>query len=317
MQYGLASVRFPGIRAQSGGFETVNDPALREAFKRHLEYVIELGKLPHRTLDVGRYPVIFDGRTLGSVLGRTLGPALELDRILGFEADAAGTSFVTPPSEFLGQPVSSPLLTVKCNRALPSVTAVKWDDEGVEASEYPLITAGQLNSFHVSRQAAAALSEDDVLRGAHLRPQGCSVALDAGDVPLVRTPHLTVSPGATKASVEDLYKGMTRGILVLNAQNLTTDQQCANNLLQTPYADGLMLLIEKGQLVARMEHNAIQFGTKSLLTRQLIALGDASTVQDYDFATLKGMPAQTVLQSTQAPAGLFKDVDVISTEISL
>jgi TldD protein len=282
-----------------------------------MEYSIEIAKLPHRALDVGRYPVIFDGRTFGMVLGQTLGPALELDRITGFEADAAGTSFVTPPAEYLGQAFTSPLLTVKCNRALPSVTAVKWDDEGVEAFEYPLITAGQLNGFHASRQSVAALSEEDGLRKAQLRPQGCSVASDAGDVPLVRTPHLAVSSSATKASVEDLYKGMTRGILVLDGQGLTTDHQCANNFLNFTYWEGVWLLIEKGQIVGRLRGNAMQFGTKSMWTKQLLALGDASTVQDNDFETYKGMPAKTAAQSTRAPAGLFKDVDVISTEISL
>jgi hypothetical protein len=77
------------------------------------------------------------------------------------------------------------------------------------------------------------------------------------------------------------------------------------------------ILIEKGQMVGRLRGNALQFGTKSLWTKQLMALGDASTVQGNAFGTEKGVPAQTVKQSTQAPAGLFKDVDVISTEISL
>jgi hypothetical protein len=108
---------------------------------------------------------------------------------------------------------------------------------------------------------------------------------------------------------------MTRGILVLDALYLSTDQQCANNFLPTDV--GLMLLIEKGQIVGRLRGNAMQFGTKSLWTKQLISLGDASTVQDCDFGAFKGMPAQTVSQSTRAPAGLFKDVDVISTEVSL
>jgi TldD protein len=317
MQYGFAGIGFPLLRAQSGGFETVNDPSLLEAFKRHVEYVVELNGLPHRTLDVGRYPVVFDGRTLGMVLGRTLGPALELDRILGFGADAEGTSFITPPAEFLGQAIASSLLTVKCNRAMPSVTAVKWDDEGVEAREYPLITAGKLDSFHASRQTVAALGASEGLRGAQLQPQGCALASDAGEVPLVRTPHLTVSPGQAKASLEDLYKGMTKGILVLDMKDLTTDHQCANNILIEPYGMGNMLLIEKGKIVGKLKGNALQFATKSLWTKQLMALGDTSTVYDYDFETQKGMPWKSALQSTRAPAGLFKDVDVISTEISL
>jgi TldD protein len=311
MQYGNAGIRFPLLRAQSGGFETVNDPSLLEAFKRHVEYLVELDGLPHRTLDVGRYPVIFDGRTLGMVLGRTLGPALELDRILGFGADAEGTSFISPPSEFLGQPIASPLLTVKCNRAMPSVTAVKWDDEGVEAREYPLITNGKLDGFHASRQTVAALSASKGLRGPQFQPQGCAVASDAEEVPLVRTPHLAMTPGQAKASVEDLYKGMARGILVLDMKWIDTDQQCANNFLNPWGQADRVFLIEKGKLVGKLKGNALQFSTKSMWTKQLVALGDASTLYDYDFETLKGMPWQAAMQSTRAPAGLFKDVDVI------
>jgi hypothetical protein len=104
---------------------------------------------------------------------------------------------------------------------------------------------------------------------------------------------------------------------VLDGQYFTTDHQCANNFFNLSEQACVVVVIEKGQMVGRLRGNALQFGTKSLWTKQLVALGDASTMQDNGFETYKGMPAQTVKQSTRAPAGLFKDVDVISTEIKL
>jgi TldD protein len=317
---GSVLLRVPQPSSGPGGFETVTNPALQDEMKRAAEEVVRLASLPSRAMDVGRYPVVFDGATLGMVLGRTLGAALELDRVLGYEADASGTSFLSPPQAFLGTEIVSPLLTVIGNHPSPTAPVVKWDDEGVEPHVFPIITRGRLLDYPNSRQTASALQAWYAQRGQALRSHGCMVAPEANDPLLVRTPHVAVVPSANTASIDELCKGITRGVLVLDMRYCSTDQQLSSGSLDTSdsgYNHGVMLEIEKGKVVRRIGGNSLEFRTSSLWKSQLVALGDAYTVCERSFAVDKGMPWRTTLQSAAAPAGLFKDVNIISTQRSL
>jgi TldD protein len=307
---GKVFLRISGLYGKLGGYETVTAAGLQDEIKRTTEDAVRIASLPRREADVGRYPVVFDGITLGAALGRTIGVGLELDRVLGDEADASGSSYLSPPNDMLGTEIVSPLLTVTANRAMPAVSAVKWDDEGVEPQAYSLITQGRLVDYHTSRQTAPALQAWYARNDRPLRSNGCAVAFDAEDPVLVRTPHLTVTPETKTANIEDLYKDLPRGILVRNASYMATDQQLSScNLFH-----GVMLEIERGKIVRRVDGNGLQFGT-SKFWKSLIALGDSSTVQSIVIKPMKGQPWVEAAQSTSAPAALFKDVNVISRKV--
>jgi TldD protein len=57
----------------------------------------------------------------------------ELDRIFGFEANYAGTSFIHPVEEYLGRFRYGPeFVQFQGERSVPAALAtVGWDDEGV------------------------------------------------------------------------------------------------------------------------------------------------------------------------------------------
>jgi TldD protein len=303
----------PQIRKVAGGYETLTVPGLQEALKRLTEDTVRLASLPRGTLDVGRYPVVFDGATLGMVLANTVGVALEMDRVLGYEADASGTSFLKPPQDVLGTQIVSPLLTVTGNRALPTASAVQWDDEGVAPREVPVIRGGVLVDYFSSRQTAENLRPWYERQGQRLQSNGCAVASQVSDPVSVRAPSLTVSPDATAAMLEDLCKDIKRGILVLEAPGLSTDQELASGSFVTRgiATEGIWLEIQRGQPVRRLHGNGIQFSTRKLW-KSLLALGDARTVCDRTFELYKGQPWHPATQSVSAPAGLLKDIDVFA-----
>jgi predicted Zn-dependent protease len=147
----------PGFSPMSGGFETVTSLAHQDTIKRLTEEAVELASLPRGMVDVGRYPVAFDGMAFGAILAQTLGPALECDRVMGWERDASGGSFVT--LQTLGTQIASPLLSVTPNRTVPSVSAVQWDDDGVVPDAYPCIRDGRLLDLHTSRATAPMLAD--------------------------------------------------------------------------------------------------------------------------------------------------------------
>jgi TldD protein len=311
---GRVMLQFPQWGAVSGGFDAVNGPVLQEGLKRWAEEVVRLAFLSRGTVDVGRYPVVLNGQSFGALLGKTLGPALELDRVLGEETDASGTSYLTP--DLLGTQMAHEHFTLMGHRAIPSASAVKWDDEGVEPQAYPLITEGRLVDFHTSRHTAPALQDWYARRGVPMRSHGCAMAVSADAPVMVRPPHLVVTPSATVASLDDLCKGITRGLLLLDAQQWETDQQLvsvsgsvAERVLSVP---GIMLEIRQGRPVRRIRRSGLELSSKTLWKEQLVALGDASTVQTVTFQVTKGLPRQQTVQSTTMPAALLKDVNVVA-----
>jgi TldD protein len=314
--FGWLTLKFPAMGAASGGYETLGDVTqYADGYKALIDDVNRYKRLPERTLDVGRYPVVVDGATLGMLFGRTVGLALELDRVLGYEADASGTSYLAPPLELLGTPICSPQLTVTATRAVPTPSAARWDDDGVETQPYPVIQGGRLVDYHTSRSTAPALRTWYELQGQPVRSHGCAVATEAGEYPMVRTPHLTMNAGQSVASLETLYKDVKEGVLVLGLPDCSTDQMFASSTVSAPLGglDGrLVFKIERGKIVHRLGGNGLLLSTRRLWKEQLVSLGDATTVQQTDFAVQKGMPWQPAQQSTTAPAALFKDVDVMA-----
>ncbi|HEX4934942.1 MAG TPA: DNA gyrase modulator, partial [Gemmatimonadaceae bacterium] len=62
-----------------------------------------VAKLSAKPVEVGRYDLILHPTHLWLTIHESVAHPTELDRVLGFEANYAGTSFVTPPEKVLGQ----------------------------------------------------------------------------------------------------------------------------------------------------------------------------------------------------------------------
>jgi len=309
----IISLPIPTLTRASVGYEAVTGPALQDVVKRRAEEAVRLATLPRGQLDVGRYPVVFDGATLGEAFGGTIGVALELDRALGYEADAGGTTFLSPPEQLIGTPIVSPLITAVSNRAMPDISAVKWDDEGVEPEEYRVIDAGTLVDYHTTRQTAAALRSVYERRGQPVKSHGCSVAREAEYVPQVRPPTLSVVPATHETSLDDLCRDIKRGLLVRYQGGVLTDQQLASG--DMPFQSAVYQ-IEHGKVTRRIYGVGLQFQT-SAFWKSLVALGGRDTLGYASFFAYKGQPWRTTSQNVRAPAGLFKDVNVISTRLAI
>jgi TldD protein len=314
----VTSLNVPGLSPMSGGFETVTSPAHQDTIKRVTEEAVQLAALPRGMVDVGRYPVVFDGEAYAAILGQTLGPALEGDRIFGFERDASGDSFVKP--EALGTPIASPVLTVTANRAVPSVTAVQWDDEGVAPDEYTCIRDGKLVDLHTSRATAPLLADWYQSQGMPMRSHGCAVAARADYPVMVRAPHMTVTPATKPASLNELCRTMGRGLLIRGLPSVSTDSQFSSaSITMGGNNFGVCEMFEVvGGVPARSIHgSAIEFATSKFL-QALMAVGDATTLRNTGaFELFKGNPWTNSLHSVAAPAAVVKDVNVIATDIQL
>jgi TldD protein len=300
-------VLVPGIQCTPTGYELLLAPDLQDRCKAATEDAVEFSRVPMRPLDIGRYPVVFDGYSMARVLTNLVGPSAELDRVLGHDVDASGTSRWS--LDRLGTPVASPLMTVSGHRTIPeALNAAPWDDEGSVPHPHTIIRDGILVDYHTTSQTVPALARWYAQQGKQLQSNGCAVAPTADMAVNVRPAHLTMTAGGVGTSLQDLYKDMTRGLLVLQCGWIAPDQQLSSGSIDSTE---MLFEIARGKIVRRLTDSVLQFRTVPLL-EGLTAIGDRTTLRYRDSYLTKGIPWQTTRQSATAPAAFFRSVDVIS-----
>jgi TldD protein len=300
----------PSIKMQSGGYECVTGPGIQSDILATTEDALRYALLPGRALDVGRYPMILDGVTAGRIVGAAVGEGIEMDRVMGDEVDASGTSSFAPVSEKLGRRLVSPLLTIHADRSLPSVLGRRWDDEGVEVKNTTIIREGTVTDYQTTRDNARQLESWYLQHQLPTGSRGCAIAGEAHTPVTARCGHLTVVPGTRRASVDDLVRTVQRGILVSDAAWISTDQQGSTGMISSNSAT--FLEIERGRIVRRVMDGAVQFRTLPLLA-SVTAIGDPTTMRDMTMRSLKGMPWHVEISHVSAPAMAVSAADLIST----
>jgi TldD protein len=288
------------------GWELYTKQPLREAIRRGIEELREDMKLPLKPVDVGRYDAVADAWTVAQLLDRTIGRATELDRALGYEANATGTSFLNDPLTMLGSyQVGGPLLTVVANRSEPGGAAtVKWDDEGVAPEEFALVEEGVLAEFQTTRESAAWLKDHYARTGQPLRSHGCAAAPSALEPALAHTPNLALQPGPEALDFDSLVSGLEQGIAVRSGSP-ELDFQGLSGLLT-----GRFYEVQKGKRVALLAGAGTLFRAPELW-KGLTALGGAASVRRYGQEVSKGEPPQRSYHSVSVPPAAFKQLTLV------
>ena len=140
----------PGRLGETRGWETVDMPLFSENAERivrEMNEVLVAEDCPKEERSVILLPGIMFLQT-----HETIGHALELDRILGYELAFAGGSFVTL-KDFGKLRYGSPKLTARADATLPnSPGSFGYDDDGVPAQDNLLIDKGILVGAITGRQ---------------------------------------------------------------------------------------------------------------------------------------------------------------------
>ncbi|MHA2075611.1 MAG: TldD/PmbA family protein, partial [Candidatus Hodarchaeales archaeon] len=98
---------------------------------------------------------ILEPDQLGLTVHESTGHPSELDRVLGYEADFAGTSFLTPDKLHGNYRYGSDIVNLVCDPTLPyALGSYKYDDEGVEAKKFPIVENGIFKNYMTDRETA-------------------------------------------------------------------------------------------------------------------------------------------------------------------
>jgi TldD protein len=296
-----ASRQAPFITPMGKGYELFEQARILDVIPQLYEEALQ--QLNSVALPNSRYDIVFDGAAMAAIVNETFGAGLELDRALGYEANAGGTSYLAPPERILNQRQASSLVSVTAERRLTGGAATtRWDDDGVEPTDFPLVQDGVVVDYATDREMATVLQNSAHLPAAH--SHGCAAAVDATAMPLVRTPNLNMRPIAGH-NFDQLVSQVDDGIAVIGGGCQMDPQK----LTGQGFAE-LVYRIRKGK-IGPVVQNASYILRSPEFWRSIAGVGDRSTVQQRGFTTWKGQPAQTFTNSVHAPAALVRNQVVI------
>ncbi len=169
---------------------------------------------------VGVKDIILESSQLGLQIHESVGHPIELDRVLGTEANFAGMSFLTL-EKFGTLKYASDIVNVVADATPahgPGLGTFAYDDEGVPAQSTPIIQDGLFVGYLTSRETAAALG--------HSRSGGCMRAEGWNRIPLIRMTNVSLLPGTWK--LEDLVADTEDGIYMETNRSWSIDDRRYN-----------------------------------------------------------------------------------------
>ncbi len=264
-------------------------------------------KLKSKSVEPGKYDLILDPSHLWLTIHESVGHPSELDRVLGYEANFAGTSFLTLDKwESKKFNFGSKIVNIKADKTQPgSLGAVGYDDEGVQCGEWDIIKDGVLVNYQTIRDQAHILGLP--------ASQGCCYADNWSSVQFQRMPNVSLQPGREKKSVNDLIKDVEKGIYIVGDGSFSIDQQRYN----FQFGGQLYYEIKNGKIAGMLRDVAYQSNTQEFWN-SCTAIADAD---DYrlggSFFDGKGQPPQSSAVSHGSSTARFNGVNVINTSRNL
>ncbi|HZY80236.1 MAG TPA: TldD/PmbA family protein [Cyclobacteriaceae bacterium] len=260
-------------------------------------------KLKAKTVEPGKYDLVLDPSHLWLTIHESVGHPTELDRVLGYEANFAGTSFLTLDKwESKKFKFGSNLVNIVADKQeVGSLGAVGYDDEGVQCGRWDLIKDGVLVDYQVIRDQAHILGLN--------ASRGCCYADNWSSVQFQRMPNVSLQPGKEKKSVDDIIKGVEKGIYIIGDGSFSIDQQRYN----FQFGGQLFYEIKNGKIAGMLKDVAYQANTQDFWN-SCTAIADSS---DYRlggaFGDGKGQPPQSNSVSHGSSTARFNGVNVINT----
>jgi TldD protein len=209
-----------GGQWQNRGYELIQELKLVENARRVGEEAVALLKADQ--CPEGTFDLILDGSQLGLQIHESVGHPIELDRVLGMEANFAGTSFLTL-DKLRKLRYGSELVNVVADAREehgPGLGTFAFDEEGVPAQCTPIITKGLFTGYLSSRETAPVIGLNR--SGGTLRAEGWN------RLPIIRMTNVSILPGEEPLSREQLIAGTDRGVYMETNRSWSIDDKRYN-----------------------------------------------------------------------------------------
>ena len=286
-----------GVINYGDRYDPVEDA--REAAKQARE------KLKAPSVKPGRYDLVIDPTNLFLTIHENVGHPLELDRVLGYEANYAGTSFATLDKRGSFRWGSDLVTFIADKTRLGSLGAVGYDDEGVKCKRWELVKDGILVDYQATRDQAHILGKEE--------SDGCCYADSWSSVQFQRMPNVSLAPGRTPLTPAEMVRDVEHGLYIHGRGSYSIDQQRYN----AQFGAQLIFEIRNGEVVGLVEDAAYQIRTPEFWNACVAICDERDFRLGGSFFDGKGQPSQVSAVSHGAATARFNGQNVINTARSL
>jgi TldD protein len=209
-----------GGQWQNKGYELIDELKLVENARRIGEEAVALHSADQ--CPPGTFDIILESSQLGLQIHESVGHPIELDRVLGMEANFAGTSFLTL-EKLRTLKYGSEIVNVVADARQehgPGLGTFAFDDEGVPAQCTPIISNGLFTGYLSSRETASLIG---------LQRSGGTLRAESWNrLPMIRMTNISILPGERPLTLEQLISSTDYGILFQTNRSWSIDDKRYN-----------------------------------------------------------------------------------------
>ena len=260
-------------------------------------------KLTCKSVKPGKYDLVLEPNHLFLTIHESVGHPLELDRVLGYEANYAGTSFAGLDKwQTKNFNYGSKLVNLFADKTqVGSLGHVGYDDEGVKTKRWDLVKDGTLVNYQATRDQVHMIGQTE--------SHGCCYADSWSSVQFQRMPNVSLAPGKEKLSVEDMIKDVEKGVYIAGRGSFSIDQQRYN----FQFGGQLFYEIENGKITGMLEDVAYQANTQEFWNACSAICDESDYRLGGSFFDGKGQPGQISAVSHGSSTTRFNGINVINT----
>ena len=227
-----------------------------------------------------------------------VGHPTEVDRIVGYEANYAGTSFIKLTD--IGKlQYGSKHFNITADKTTPGMGTVGFDDDGVKTQKWPLVREGVLVGLQTNRETAHFIGENE--------SRGCTFGSSWRDYPFLRMPNVQLDAGPEGSPTkEELIADVKDGVMIDGRGSYSIDQQRYNG----QFGGHIFWEIKNGKItrqVTDVTYNAI---TTDFWKNLDGVTGPKEWEMHGTGGDAKGQPTQTNSISHGSPWLLIRNINV-------
>lgn len=200
---------------QSGGWEIVDAANLLDGAPRIAGEAAALLRAPQ--CPTGTFDVVLGSSQMSLQIHESCGHPAELDRVMGWEANFSGTSFLE--IDQLGKlKYGSDLVTIVVDNSLErGMATCGYDDEGTLSTTSDIVRDGVLAGYEMSNDTARAIGRES---------NACVRAQSWDSVPMIRMCNLNLLPGTVP--FDNLFDDVKDGIYMESNRSWSIDDRRLN-----------------------------------------------------------------------------------------
>lgn len=256
-----------------------------------------------KSVEPGKYDLVLEPSHMWLTIHESVGHPTELDRVLGYEANYAGTSFLTLDKwQTRKFKFGSEIVNFKADKTqVGSLGAVGYDDEGVKCKSWDLIKDGILVNYQAIRDQVNIIGQKE--------SHGCCYSQSWADVQFQRMANVSLQPGKQQLTPEQLISGVDRGIYIVKDASFSIDQQRYN----FQFGGVLFFEIKGGKITGMLKDVAYQANTQEFWNSCAAICDERDYRLGGAFNDGKGQPGQSNAVSHGSATARFNGVNVINT----